>query len=45
VHEGVAPDCAADGSLVAMGVRHASRKTDMRRLAMQRLPFLELEAA
>ncbi|MDP4028778.1 MAG: DUF2283 domain-containing protein [Gallionella sp.] len=45
VVEGVVLDYAKDGALVGIDVQHASRKADIRHLAINHLPFSELEAA
>ena len=45
VVDGVVLDYADDGALVGIDVQHASRKADIRRLAVSHLPLSELEAA
>ncbi len=45
VAEGVVLDFDESGALVGIDVQHASRKADIRRLAVHHMPLTELEAA
>ena len=45
VCEGVVLDYAEDGALVGIDVQHASKKADIRHLAVSHLPLISLDAA
>jgi uncharacterized protein YuzE len=45
VADGVVLDYDETGALVGIDVQHASRKADIRRLAISHMPLTELEAA
>ena len=45
VTEGVVLDYDASGALVGIDVQHASKKADIRHLAISQMPFTELNAA
>lgn len=45
VADGVVLDFDGDGALVGIDVQHASKKTDIRSLALSHLPLRDLQAA
>ena len=45
VADGVVLDFDAEGTLVGIDLQHASKRADIERLIVSRLPFHELEAA
>jgi uncharacterized protein YuzE len=45
ITEGVVLDFDADGILVGIDLQHASKRADIERLIVSRLPFREMEAA